>query len=95
MEKLRELELQMGWEEDVREMFFIWEGRVSHEHETAVAISLCVSKEAILSLYPMRKDDDDYWSLLNVLCDIYILLLLFLYFTNKKVFIWYILIGCM
>lgn len=72
LEKLREVELETEREEEVRERFLIWEGRVSHEHETAVAISLslCVRKEAILSLYPLRRDDDDCY-LLKFLCDIF------------------------
>ena len=45
LEKLREAELEMEREEeeDVRESFLIWDGRVSHEHETDAAIffSLC------------------------------------------------------
>lgn len=45
LEKLREAELEMEREEeeDVRESFLIWDGRVSHEHETDAAIffSMC------------------------------------------------------
>jgi len=53
LEKLREAELEMqrDEEEDVRERLLIWEGRVSHEHETDAAIFLCERMKGPFSLF--------------------------------------------